>query len=213
MTTRIGLISDVHASPGPLREALTIFHAQGVTHTLCAGDIAGYGNDLETTVALLTEARCQAILGNHEIWHLEKVSADGVDRVSRYFNELSLTHCETIEGKQLYMVHASPPDAYTGGIRLLDEHGDLLAEEKREWSEQLTDFDYDVLIVGHTHQVFAEWLGGTLVINPGSTLLNHSCAVLTLPDMRVEVFALSGRQVLRSWNWSMLVAASPPRDA
>ena len=34
------------------------------------GDIAGYGADLDHTVALLLEHDCQAVLGNHEIWHL-----------------------------------------------------------------------------------------------------------------------------------------------
>lgn len=58
----------------------------------------------------------------------------------------------------------------------------------------------DLLVVGHTHQVYAERLGGTLVINPGSTLFNHSCAVLHLPAQRVEWFAVGGA-IRRVWNW------------
>ncbi len=37
---KIGLISDVHATPDPLREALSIFQKEDVDISLCAGDIA-----------------------------------------------------------------------------------------------------------------------------------------------------------------------------
>ena len=60
---------------------------------------------------------------------------------------------------------------------------------------------HDVLVVGHTHQLFTERLGGTLVINPGSTQFNHSCAILSLPDLEVRIFSLSNQAPLKSWNW------------
>ncbi len=68
--TKIGLISDVHATPGPVAEALVLFAREGVEAILCAGDIAGYGTELEATVALLIESRCRIILGNHDVWWL-----------------------------------------------------------------------------------------------------------------------------------------------
>ncbi len=53
----IGLISDVHASPEPVAEALAIFSRAGVDQVLCAGDIAGYMDQLEQTITLLVESR------------------------------------------------------------------------------------------------------------------------------------------------------------
>ena len=44
--TSIGLISDVHATPTPIEEALSIFKQAGVEQVFCAGDIAGYGDQL-----------------------------------------------------------------------------------------------------------------------------------------------------------------------
>jgi predicted phosphodiesterase len=58
-----------------------------------------------------------------------------------------------------------------------------------------------VLIVGHTHQVFAEQLGKTLVINPGSTRFNHCCAMLSLPNITIKWFSLSGQKITYTWNW------------
>ena len=87
------------------------------------------------------------------------------------------------------------------GIRLLDEHAVLSLEQVDYWSRYLRDFDTDVLVVGHTHQVFAERLGQILVINPGSTLFNHTCAILTLPDMEVQILPLGENLPVLSWNW------------
>ena len=61
--------------------------------------------------------------------------------------------------------------------------------------------DYDVLVVGHTHQVYAEFIGNTLVVNPGSSVFNHCCAILRLPEMTVQMFPLSGKKIEKTWNW------------
>ncbi len=63
MTTKIGLISDVHATPAPLEEALSIFLEERVDLICCAGDIAGYGGELERTVELLVGSQCNAVSG------------------------------------------------------------------------------------------------------------------------------------------------------
>ena len=60
----IGLISDVHATPKPLAEALSIFARAGVDRILCAGDIAGYMDQLDATIKLLINNNCHTIMGN-----------------------------------------------------------------------------------------------------------------------------------------------------
>jgi len=203
MSTRVGLISDVHATPEPAAEALAIFKSQGVDATFCLGDIAGYGGDFDATVALLVDHGCQAILGNHEIWYLEDHADAEETPASRWVGSLPRVVQLTIEGKRLYMVHASPPDSTMDGIRLLDLDGNVIADAREYWSQRLQGFGDEVLLVGHTHQVFCERIGGTLVINPGSTRFNHSCAILNLPGLELQIFGLSGKQPVRSWNWGM----------
>ncbi len=203
MSVKLGLISDVHSTPGPVQEALSIFAREGVEHIICAGDIAGYGDALEATLRLLTESSCLSILGNHDLWWLEANDAFAGDWVHSCLQKMPVTIELELEGKRLYVVHASPPVSQMDGIKLLDENGELLSAERHYWQTKLEPCNYDVLIVGHTHQLFAEQLGSTLVINPGSTQFNHSCMILSLPEMHVEVFALSGKEPLRSWNWGM----------
>ncbi|MBC2714458.1 MAG: metallophosphoesterase family protein [Desulfobacteraceae bacterium] len=203
MTQKIGLISDVHATPSPVKEALSIFRKQGVDRIFCAGDFAGYGEGLGRSIELLDESGCQSISGNHDIWYLERQAGDKETGSDRFLSNLSRVLKLTIEGIKLYFVHASPPQSMMKGIHLLDETGHVMLDQKKFWDDYLKDFEFDVLVVGHTHQVFAEKLGNTLVINPGSTKFNHTCAILSLPDMNCRVVPLSGKTPLSVWNWGI----------
>ena len=197
----IGLISDVHASPQPVADAMKLFAKAGVNQVLCAGDIAGYMNQLDETIKLLVENNCQTIVGNHDLLHIDH-HEDEVENASIVFlKQLPVKYDDIIEGKRLYMVHAQPPDSCHGGVKLLDKTGQLQTDKVAQWEKVLQSFDYDVLVVGHTHQVFAETIAGTLVINPGSSVFNHCCAILRLPEMTVEMFPLGGKSIEKTWNW------------
>lgn len=205
MSTKIGLISDTHSTTAPLKEALSIFRREQVDTIICAGDIAGYGDDqLEPTIDLLIENSCLMIAGNHDQWPLDENDETQYDeRVKKFFTELPLKLELYIETKKVYVAHAHPPDSLHGGIKLLDPDGNVYPDRKEHWARELKDFDYDVLIVGHTHQVFSEKIGKTLVINPGSTTFNHCCSILSLPEMHVTNFALENKEIIRTWNWGM----------
>jgi putative phosphoesterase len=197
----IGLISDVHAAPAPVAEALAIFSRAGVDQVFCAGDIAGYMDEPEQTINLLIDQHCQCISGNHDLLYLDHHEDEKDNAAVRFLRDLPVSYESVIEGKKVYMVHAQPPEGCHGGIKLLDKNGALMADKVALWTERLNEFDYDVLVVGHTHQVFVEFLGDSLVINPGSSVFNNSCAILSLPEMTVELFALSGKQIQTTWNW------------
>ena len=197
----IGLISDVHAAPEPVAEALLLFKKAGVDLVLCAGDIAGYMDQLDETIKLLVENNCQSIMGNHDLLYLDHHDDEPDNNAVSFLCKLAASFETNIAGKRVYMVHAQPPDGCHGGIKLLDKTGELQADKIEHWAERLQTFDYDVLVVGHTHQVYAELIGGTLVVNPGSSAFNNSCAILRLPEMTVEFFPLSGKSIERTWNW------------
>jgi len=208
VSVKIGLISDVHAYPEPLREALELFRRERVATILCGGDVAGYGSDLNTTVQLLIESGCQAVTGNHDLWYLERHDSGVDSEATAWLRSLPRRVELTVAGQRIVMVHASPPDSLLDGIRLLDEEGRLLADEQARWSEKLRDCCSEVLIVGHTHQVFAEQLGRVLAVNPGSTCFNHSCAILQLPELTVTIHPLGGHsEPLLAWNWGLLARA------
>ena len=157
---KIGLISDVHATPDPLREALGIFQQENVDISLCAGDIASYGDELDETVELLIESKSQVISGNHDTWFLESTECREKKWVYNFFSQLPSTLDLIVEEKNLFMVHASPPYSNMKGINLLDQHGSVIPGRKRQWKNYLEKFNHDVLIVGHTHQVLLKDWGG-----------------------------------------------------
>lgn len=204
MTTRIGLVSDVHSSPGPLDQALEIFSNEHVEQIICAGDIAGYYDTLAPTIELLAQSNCRSIVGNHDQSYLEKTPRDGDSSIRAYLENMPQTLDLEIEQKRVYVVHANPPSEQHGGIKLLDQQGEVRQERKDEWTLALAELEHDVLIVGHTHQVYAEQLGGVFVVNPGSTVFNHSCMILSLPDLSVQTFALGNQEIVKCWNFSML---------
>lgn len=201
----IGLISDVHAAPEPVAQALAIFKQAGIDRVFCAGDIAGYMDKLTPTIKLLVDNGCQTIMGNHDLLYLEHNGDEPTDGPTEeaiaYLKALPTSYETVIEGKSVLMVHAQPPDGCHGGIKLLDKNGELLPDKLELWAKELKSFNYDVLIVGHTHQVFVEQIGDTLVVNPGSTVFNNCCAILRLPELTVELFELNGKPIQKTWNW------------
>lgn len=204
MATRIGIIADVHASPAPLRQALQIFEQNQVSEIICAGDIAGYFEDLEPCIDLLKRYQCKTIIGNHDQSYLTENYDQTELPEFQFLHALPETIRLCIEGIDILVVHSEPPSAQHGGIKLLDKQGELMPQQISEWSEKLKPVDCDVLIVGHTHQVFAEQLGDIFAINPGSSQFNHSCMILSLPDLRLETFALDDKPIIKAWNFSML---------
>jgi putative phosphoesterase len=205
MSAKIGLLSDVHARHAPVAEALSIFKSEQVDLIICPGDIAGYFDEIKPVIDLLIENNCQTIIGNHDQSYIETHTEESHTEEYNFLNNLPETLEYEIEGKRVYVVHAHPPAAQHGGIKLLDVDGELIREQKQYWQRELKDLQYDVLIVGHTHQVFAEQLGDVFVINPGSTQFNHTCMILTLPEMSVRTFALQGKEPVRSWNWGKFI--------
>ncbi|HEY5789957.1 MAG TPA: metallophosphoesterase family protein, partial [Gammaproteobacteria bacterium] len=117
----LGLVSDVHATPAPLAEALALFAARGVDAVLCAGDIAGYGDELDATVDLLRAHGCHTIAGNHDRWLLADPARSAGEASRAWLAGLPTRLVHDSERVHLLMVHASPPESLMDGIRLLDE--------------------------------------------------------------------------------------------
>lgn len=205
MSTKIGLLSDVHACPAPVQEALSIFDRENVAKIICPGDIAGYFEELEPTIDLLIKSDCETIIGNHDQSWLQSHDDEKDTKSYQYLNKLPKTLTYNIEGKTVYVVHAHPPDSQHGGIKLLNVEGEIIPDSIELWANKLENFAYDILIVGHTHQVYAEQIGNVFVINPGSSQFNHTCMILNLPEMTVQTFALSEREPKKSWNFGMFV--------
>jgi len=97
--TLIGLISDVHAAPAPVAEALSIFESAAVDQVLCAGDIAGYMDEPEKTIKLLSDSHCRTISGNHDLLYLDHHEDESDNAAVAFLKKLPASYETVIEGK------------------------------------------------------------------------------------------------------------------
>ena len=199
---KIGLISDIHAQPIPLKNALKILDTNQVDIIYNLGDTAGYFEDLEECITILKERKIISIFGNHDQWYLDLDKSKQEEWIVTYFKTLATVYNISFGNISIQLNHEAPEATDIKGLKLLDQFGKLIPERIDKWKKHLNNFKPDILIVGHTHQVFAEQIGETLVVNPGSTAFNNSCAILTLPEKKVQFYALSDAGVNTTWNWS-----------
>ena len=165
------------------------FYVDGDTRVVL---IPSDDGELRGVVDLLMEKDCWVIRGNHDARALRHPWPHERELVEPFFSRLRDFMEMIVEGLDVYVVHASPPDSRINGIDLVNSRGKVIPGKKAYWEARLQPFHCDVLIVGHTHRPFAETLGDTLVVNPGSTCFNHTCATLTLPEREVRFFPLDG---------------------
>jgi putative phosphoesterase len=185
---KIGIVSDIHASPQALRR--TLEDMPSVDKVLCAGDVISDYRFCAETVDILRRAQVQCIQGNHETGFFGGRNPDYLRKCQREFAPelldflasapLSLEF-EAAGGKVL-MVHASPWEPHDEYIYA---HSPQLA--------RFGQLPYDFVIFGHTHVPMIHQADGVTVINPGSCSQPRdqdrrgSYAVLDLEQRVVEL--------------------------
>ena len=172
MTTRVGVISDLHGDLEALQQALEHLDELGVDQVACAGDVVDGGDQPEQVIALLRERGIPTIRGNHERWALARHDRgepehDGDARLL-YMSPDAITWLAslpkvwrtTIEGIRVVVVHGTP---------LSDMDGIYPSETGSELESWLAVAEADVLIAGHSHIPLHRHIsGGKLVVNPGA---------------------------------------------
>ena len=199
---RIGLISDVHANLDALARALDLLERAGVDKLVCLGDVVEKGPEPDRVVERLDALAVVTVQGNHDanaVRHaeLEPRRCGYASDTVAWLAALPRTREYVWADRHVALAHSSlAPDDWSG-VR----PGAMSKPMRR----RLRSSDADVVALGHTHipmwtSVAASgrevWLA-----NPGSTHagrcpLGPTCAVLSLPDVRLEVYSLqSGARV------------------
>jgi putative phosphoesterase len=196
---KIGIISDIHAYLEYLQAALNLLDALSVEHIICAGDIVDGGEHGDAVVRLLQEKDIPCVQGNH-------------DR-DAFADQSSLRRRMRITGEEVhpYLLESSTVGYVTAlpltrrfewlNLSITIAHGTPESNTTYLFSESpderflnvINQVDSDVLILGHTHEPSAAIVNDRWIFNPGSVCLNRfddtrTCAVLTLPNIRFEVF-------------------------
>ncbi len=172
------LIADIHANLEALRTVLDVPH----DWTICLGDIVDYGPDPDKCIDLLRREEIPTIKGNHDnavafkvdcqcgykYKHLSVATREYtweiLDRSRmEYLQKLPLLIKEEINGKRLYLTHASPRSMFEY-IKPETPDEDIRAM----LADPMGPVDAEFLIVGHSHIPMNRKLGNLTIINPGS---------------------------------------------
>ena len=160
---KIGIVSDIHASPQALRR--TLEDMPSVDLVLCAGDVISDYRFCPETVEILRQARVQCIQGNHESGFLGGQNPDYLRKCQREFGPESLDFLASAPlsleleaaGMKVLMVHASPWEPFN----------QYIYADSPEIA-RFAQLPFDVVIFGHTHVPMVQQAGSVTVINPGS---------------------------------------------
>ena len=175
---KVLLIADIHANLEALRTVLDVPHDRAI----CLGDIVDYGPDPDKCIDLLQKKNIPTIRGNHDnavafkadcqcgykYKHLSIATREytwGILDRSRieYLQKLPLLIKEEIDGKRLYLTHASPRSMFEY-IKPETPDEDIRAM----LADPMEPVDAEFLIVGHSHIPMNRKLGDLIIINPGS---------------------------------------------
>jgi len=201
------LIADIHANYEALKTVLEVPHDR----VICLGDIADYGPEPDKCIDLLREKVIPTIRGNHDNAVAFKVDCRcgykykhlsiatrkytwkvlDISRIT-YLQKLPFLIKEEIEGKKLYLTHASPRSMFEYiKPETPDEEIQNMVNEARE------QVDAEFLVVGHSHIQMNRKLGDLTIINPGSVGQPRdgdpraSCAVFDTENGKTEYLRLN----------------------
>jgi putative phosphoesterase len=162
-TITVGLIADTHIPyrakrfPDAVLEAFT-----GVDAILHAGDV----DDPAALQPLRSIAPVHAVCGNYHILDLSDGGASLPEVI-----ELELA------GKRVVLTHGHQPGlvgVIIKGVRFLVNWAGLLDNgwlNRRNARRLVERFPKaDIIVFGHAHRAYVDWIGDTLLINPGSAI-------------------------------------------
>lgn len=200
-TAKIGILGDIHGDYSNFIRALTLFEEAQVTHILCTGDIVDRGADADLIIQFIKIRDIVCVAGNHEhtiiknqVRWRESANPQRLQNLGRIVNDETLDFLATL------------PDS----LSLTIAHQRILLAHGTPWSDVMTVFpdsrqstferllseygtDYDILILGHTHQPMHAMIEHLHIFNAGSIYGitgrdSHTCAILSLPDYEFTVY-------------------------
>ncbi|PLV60397.1 metallophosphoesterase [Thermotoga sp. KOL6] len=180
---KLAFLGDVHGNLEALEAVLRDIEGRGIDEIFCLGDLVGYGPDPEAVVQTIKAKGIKTIMGNYDDavgfsrencgcsyapgresevgdislkWTIEHTSEDTKDFLRTLPKRLSFE----VEGVRFLLVHGSP-------LNELLEYVKPTTSAKR-LKEIIESVEENIVVNGHTHLPMTKWVGGKLILNPGS---------------------------------------------
>ena len=179
---RLLVVSDIHSNHAALKAVLD--DAAPWEHSLCAGDIVGYGPSPNECIGSLRDNGFNCIKGNHD--HAATINdtspleetpgrfrfnprAAGAIKVNRtlltpdsraFLKGLPTSLRLNVDRVNIAAYHGSPRAPLSEYV-----HPE---EAKKRASQTIAESECNILVLGHTHKPYSIEHGASLLLNPGS---------------------------------------------
>ncbi|MCA6378175.1 MAG: metallophosphoesterase family protein [Cytophagales bacterium] len=175
---RTAILSDIHGNNYALNEVLKEVRREGIREILILGDMVGYYYHPDKVLTAISEYDVHAINGNHE--HLLFGLMDDPQSFYPIVKKYGSGHFSAVEKlsqEQIKWLRALPDtrEVYYNDLSIMMSHGSPWANDtyvypdsNLELLKAFDSFNYDLILIGHSHYSFCLRRGNTLVVNPGS---------------------------------------------
>ncbi len=177
---KIGFISDIHGNIQALDAVMGALEAERVEHILCAGDLVCYGANPNEVVRAVQCKNISCVTGNYDAavgWDLPKASREPSSPRNEPFKQAALDWTKTIIEKDCQHFLSQLPWTSVfdiAGTRIQTVHAgfdyldDWLSPSAPEsLYEASKKVSANIVVLGHTHQIFTYTCNDVLFINPG----------------------------------------------
>lgn len=188
---KIALISDIHSNIEALKAVLEDIDSRSPDRIYCLGDLIGYLNKPNEVVELVRSRGITSIIGNNdEDIVFENYKENEIKKWTnsvlkyeniKYIRSLPKTISLDVEDTKILLVHGSP-----------SSNREYLREGKENTLKIVEKYSGDILVAGHTHIPYVDYLDHKLMINTGSVgkpkygTLNASYVIIEIVDGDVE---------------------------
>jgi putative phosphoesterase len=169
---RIAFIADIHSNLEAFETVMKDINKMKIEIIFCLGDVIGYGANPNECLEIIRKRKIPCCLGNHELavikeetygfnpfaaeailWTADHVAKDNLEFIKKFPERIETT----LDGFKILMVHGSP----------FDSINDYVYPEY-PLERIVNEFNYDVIVMAHTHVPFIRKVKDSLIINCGS---------------------------------------------
>ncbi len=170
---KILFLSDIHGNYPALLSLEKYFSE--VDKIICLGDVVGYHCFVNEVIDFLILHKVFCIQGNHDRYLIEglenqsKFINDSVrfgieiaqkkitEKNKKWLGELPTSYSFKQDDNSIFCCHGSPWDVTNEYIYADSDKFHIM-----------TDFAYDIIVLGHTHRAYTKYNENQIVFNPGS---------------------------------------------
>ena len=176
------VFSDVHGNLPALEAVLADIERRGIAHTLCLGDLIGYGPSPNEVALLLRDRDIPTLMGNYDqgigfetgdcgcVYKTDEQRAEGAASLAWTQNAVRdevKTFLRTLEDHFVLKTPAGDMLAVHGSPRRINEY--LFEDRPASAMQRMAhEYPYPAILFGHTHLPYARQVGETVFVNVGS---------------------------------------------